>query len=64
MTRRLLCSWLCRGSYLGLVEKIPHLVALGINCVELLPIFEYDELEFQLRPNPRQHMARASAACR
>ena len=29
---------------------------LGINAVELLPVFEYDELEFQRSPNPRDHM--------
>ncbi|KAK9107096.1 hypothetical protein Syun_023107 [Stephania yunnanensis] len=45
-----------RGSYLGVVEKIPHLLELGINAVELLPVFEFDELEFQKRPNPRDHM--------
>lgn len=29
---------------------------LGITAVELLPVFEYDELEFQRSPNPRDHM--------
>ncbi|MBR0146474.1 MAG: glycogen debranching protein GlgX [Eubacterium sp.] len=33
------------GTYGGLVEKIPYLRELGVNCVELLPIFEFDELE-------------------
>ncbi|KAL2339948.1 hypothetical protein Fmac_007888 [Flemingia macrophylla] len=45
-----------RGSYLGVIEKIPHLLELGINAIELLPMFEFDELEFQRRPNPRDHM--------
>eukprot|EP00271_Cylindrocystis_brebissonii_P008495 TRINITY_DN22865_c0_g1_i1.p1 TRINITY_DN22865_c0_g1~~TRINITY_DN22865_c0_g1_i1.p1 ORF type:complete len:905 (-),score=151.06 TRINITY_DN22865_c0_g1_i1:636-3305(-) len=45
-----------RGSYLGLVEKIPHLQELGVTAVELLPIFEFDEFEFQRRPNDRDHM--------
>ncbi|GMH00182.1 hypothetical protein Nepgr_002021 [Nepenthes gracilis] len=45
-----------RGSYLGVIEKIPHLLELGINAVELLPVFEFDEMEFQRRPNPRDHM--------
>ena len=36
--------------------QIPHLVELGINAVELLPVLEYDELEFQRSPNPRDHM--------
>ncbi|KAJ7965751.1 putative Isoamylase [Quillaja saponaria] len=44
------------GSYLGLIEKIPHLLELGINAVELLPVFEFDELELQRHPNPRDHM--------
>jgi glycogen operon protein len=33
------------GTFAGLREKIPHLRALGINCVELMPIFEFDECE-------------------
>ncbi|CAL1390291.1 unnamed protein product [Linum trigynum] len=45
-----------RGSYLGLIEKIPYLLELGVNAVELLPVFEFDEFEFQRRPNPRDHM--------
>lgn len=27
-----------------------------MSAVELLPVFEYDELEFQRQPNPRDHM--------
>ena len=33
------------GTYSGLVEKIPYLKELGINCVELMPIFEFDEFD-------------------
>lgn len=33
------------GTFAGVREKIPYLQALGINCVELLPIFEFDEWE-------------------
>ena len=29
------------GTYLGFVEKIPHLQRLGINAVELLPVHEH-----------------------
>ena len=36
--------------------QIPHLVELGVTAVELLPVLEYDELEFQRSPNPRDHM--------
>ncbi|HMK65877.1 MAG TPA: glycogen debranching protein GlgX [Thermodesulfobacteriota bacterium] len=32
-----------RGTYAGLIEKIPYLRDLGITAVELLPIFQYDE---------------------
>ncbi|CAO2140692.1 unnamed protein product [Urochloa humidicola] len=45
-----------RGSYLGVIDKIPHLLELGINAMELLPVFEFDELEFKRFPNPRDHM--------
>jgi len=40
--------------------KIPHLLELGVNAVELLPVFEFDEFEFQRRPNPRDHMVKLS----
>jgi len=38
------------GTFGGLREKIPYLKSLGINCVELLPIYEFDEWE-----NSRHH---------
>jgi len=31
-----------RGTFRGLVEKIPYLLDLGISAVELLPIFQFD----------------------
>ena len=31
-----------RGTYAGLVDKIPYLVDLGITAVELLPVFHFD----------------------
>jgi glycogen operon protein len=31
-----------RGTYAGLVEKIPYLKDLGVTAVELLPVFQYD----------------------
>ena len=31
-----------RGTYAGLIEKIPYLKALGITAVELLPVFQFD----------------------
>ncbi len=32
-----------RGTYAGLIEKIPYLKQLGITAVELMPIHEFDE---------------------
>lgn len=40
------------GTYAAIREKIPYLKSLGINCVELMPIFEFDELEYADRFNP------------
>ena len=33
------------GTFAGLKDKIPYLKDLGINAVELMPIFEFDETE-------------------
>ena len=32
-----------KGTFAGLKEKIPYLKDLGVNAVELMPIFEFDE---------------------
>ena len=34
-----------KGTFEGIREKIPYLVELGVNAVELMPIFEFDEME-------------------
>lgn len=31
-----------RGTFAGLIEKIPYLEHLGVTAVELLPVFQYD----------------------
>ena len=33
------------GTFAGIREKIPYLKELGVNCVELMPIHEFDEFE-------------------
>lgn len=32
-----------RGTFVGLIEKIPYLKDLGVSAVELLPVFAFDE---------------------
>jgi isoamylase len=39
------------GTYEGIIEKIPYLQSIGVNCIELMPIFEFDEYENK-RINP------------
>ncbi len=39
------------GTFLGVIEKIPHLVELGVTAVELLPVFHFDPKEIE-RFNP------------
>jgi glycogen operon protein len=34
-----------RGTYAGLIEKIPYLAELGITAVELLPVFAFDPVD-------------------
>ena len=37
-----------RGTYAGVIEKIPYLQQLGITAVELLPMFQFDTLDAPL----------------
>lgn len=39
------------GTFAAIRAKIPYLKDLGINAVELMPIFEFDEFEYY-KPNP------------
>ena len=39
------------GTFAAIREKIPYLKELGVNCVELMPIYEFDEFE-NSRPHP------------
>jgi glycogen operon protein len=32
-----------RGTFAGVVQKIPHLLDLGVSAVELLPVFAFDD---------------------
>jgi glycogen operon protein len=39
------------GTLAAIREKIPYLKSIGVNCIELMPIFEFDECE-NTRTNP------------
>jgi len=39
-----------RGTFAGIRTKIPYLKELGVNAIELMPVFEFDEFE-----NSRRH---------
>ncbi len=39
------------GAFAAIIEKIPYLKQLGVNCIELMPVFEFDELDNDLQ-NP------------
>ncbi|XP_020110390.1 isoamylase 1, chloroplastic isoform X3 [Ananas comosus] len=36
----------CPGTYAGAIEKLDHLTELGVNCIELMPCQEFNELEY------------------
>lgn len=40
-----------RGTFAGIQDKIAYLKELGVNAIELMPIYEFDEFE-NSRPNP------------
>src|SRR5215210_931523 len=40
-----------KGTFAGLREKIPYLKDLGVNCIELMPVYEFDEFDND-RVNP------------
>lgn len=37
-----------RGTYAGVIEKIPYLLELGVTAVELLPVFHFDVFDAPL----------------
>lgn len=43
------------GTFLGVIEKIPHLLDLGVNAVELMPVHEFDENEVKRSGRPDLH---------
>ncbi|MDX2242208.1 MAG: glycogen debranching protein GlgX [Leptolyngbyaceae cyanobacterium bins.302] len=49
-----------RGTYAGLIEKIPYLKSLGISAIELMPIHEFDEQD--ARPGLRNYWGYSTLA--
>jgi isoamylase len=39
-----------RGTFAGVVDKLDYLAGLGVNAVELLPVHEFNELEYAALP--------------
>jgi glycogen operon protein len=44
------------GTYAGFIERIPHLRELGVTAVELLPVQEFNEMEYFLENTHRRHL--------
>lgn len=45
------------GTYLGVIEKIPYLKELGVNALEIMPLFEFNEKEaVQVHPKTKQRL--------
>lgn len=45
-----------KGTFRGLLEKLPYLKELGVNAVELMPVFEFDEMRDAREHDGRQLM--------
>lgn len=52
----------CKGTYAGIVEKIPYLKDLGITSVLLMPAYEFDEVMVQESNPQTQTMEQAAAS--
>lgn len=44
-----------QGTYAGLIEKLPHILKMGFNAIELLPIQEFNEAGANPRCYPPTH---------
>ncbi|MGN0278403.1 MAG: hypothetical protein ACI4C4_03510 [Lachnospiraceae bacterium] len=52
----------CKGTYAGIVEKIPYLKELGITSLLLMPAYEFDEVMIQETNPQTQTMEQAVAS--
>ncbi len=42
------------GTFAGIMEKLPYLQDLGVNAIELMPVFEFDEFQTSREYNGKQ----------
>lgn len=52
----------CRGTYIGVTEKIPYLKELGITSILLMPAYEFDEIMYQISAAEPISMEQAAAS--
>lgn len=45
-----------RGTFKGIIDKIPYLKELGITSIEILPSYEFDEVEIPKQDNSMSYM--------
>lgn len=39
-----------KGTFVGIIEKIPYLKELGINCIQVMPVYDFNEI-IEINPN-------------
>lgn len=53
-----------KGTFNGIVEKIPYLKELGITSVLLMPAYEFDEIQIQTNMQTTLMAEKVAAACK
>jgi glycogen operon protein len=50
-----------RGTFAGIIDKIPYLKSLGVTAVELMPAYEMNEVEDPYRKSDRRSLNKAGS---
>ena len=45
-----------KGTFKGMIEKIPYLVSLGVKQLELMPVYEFEEFPRSKRNHTMRHL--------